>query len=608
MSSFNRGTGSAGSHSGVETLALAVLRNTGNVRKAAAASILLTVAVVVVVWWQASGGVPAAVAQANNPATGTVTLTNDGRVEVHNTLTVTVAATDTDGLTNAVYTYRWFYEKKPDVDPDVPLPTCSEGRRRVAPRVGARGETLILLHFDIDKGGLCVRVEFQDDLGNDEFLESSATTDVPTGAIIEVGFLDEFGVEQYDRAVQPAAGSKLRANTIAVNYPDMVADAPNFSYQWIYWRPGRYGLDGKDGTISGATSQTYTIQESDAGKYIQLELTFAITPSGTRTTFANFATEYIQIPPPSLELTSSAPSGEPEVNFELTATVTVFGLTNPSFSFEWYAVPPGQTLSTTAHRVSGASGATYTPKQTDVGKRIVAIVSFSDSASNRHTATSAPTLQVRSSAVIVAPSGFYINATIQVSTAAMNLQGLPDSSTFTYQWIYVDANGVIAGNAESTSNTQSYALTIIDNGQYMQVRITSTETVNNTERMVLANMQTPQISERPPAELAENLSAQVPNNGGSVRLTWSVASTGNELPAKFQYRYKPTMETTDYTGDLAQDGEDVSGGGSTRNATITGTLINVAKYTFELRSVGRLGFGTQEVSDTVTYRHATKEC
>ena len=230
MSSFNRGTGSAGSHSGVETLALAVLRNTGHVRKAAAASVLITVAVMVLDWWQASGGVPAAVAQANNPATGTVTVTNDGRVEVHNTLTVTVAATDADGLIDVVYTYRWFYEKKPDVDPDIPPYLHGGASSSRAPRVGTRGETLILLHFDIDKGGLCVRVEFQDDLGNDEFLESSATTEVPAGAIIDVRFLDEFGVEQYDRAIQPAAGSKLRANTIGVNYPDM-ADPPDFTYQ-----------------------------------------------------------------------------------------------------------------------------------------------------------------------------------------------------------------------------------------------------------------------------------------------------------------------------------------------------------------------------------------
>ncbi len=572
------------------------------------AGVILAAAVALLAWGQVSGGGgSAAVAQANNPATGTVTVTNDGHVEVHNTLTATVDATDADGLIDAVYTYKWFYEKTPDDDPDTPLPTCTDGRR-VQPRVGTRGETLLLLHYDVAKGGLCVRVDFQDDLGNDEFLESALTTEVPTGAIIDVGFLDGDGVERYDRAVRPAAGSKLRANTIGVNYPDM-ADPPDFTYQWIHWKLGGRGLNGKEADISGATSDTYTIVAADAGKIIQLELTFKVTPSGTRTTFANFETGYIQIPPPSVTLTSSAPSGEPEANFELTAEVTAVGVTNPSISYEWYAVPPGQTLSTTAHRISGASGARYTPGQTDVGRLIAVIGRFSDGIGNPHTTTSSTVIPVRSSAVIVAPGGFYINETLQVNTATMNLRGLPASSTFTYRWIYVDANGVIAGQAEGTSDTQSYTLAAIDAGQYMQVEITFTPTDPASEppRMVLANMQTLQISHRPPAELAENLSAQVPTNGGSVRLTWSVASTGSELPAKFQYRYKSTdlLATTPFADT---DWEDVSGGGSTRSLTITGSLINVLEYTFEVRSVGRLGFATQEVSDTATYRHKTRGC
>ena len=241
----------------------------------------------------------------------------------------------------------------------------------------------------------------------------------------------------------------------------------------------------------------------------------------------------------------------------------MFGVDNPNYSYEWYAVPPGQTLSTTAHRISGALGATYTPKQTDVGKQIVAIVHFRDDQSNPLTATSAPTLPVRSSAVIDAPSGFYINETLQVNTAVMTLQGAPtDPSAFTYQWIYVAANGNYEGNAiGAPSNTQSYALTTADDGRYLQVEITFTETdpTGTAERMVMANMQTPAISERPPAEYAENLSAQVPTNGGSVRLTWSLASTGSDLPAKFQYRYKPTnlLDTTPFADT---DWEDVSGG------------------------------------------------
>ena len=272
-------------------------------------------------------------------------------------------------------------------------------------------------------------------------------------------------------------------------------------------------------------------------------------------------------------------------------------------------MPPGQTLSTTAHLISGASGATYTPRHEDVGKQIVAIVSFRDDQSNPLSATSAPTLAVRSSAVIDAPRGYYIDAPLQVNTAVMTLQGAPtDPSAFTYLWIYVDANGAFENDAAGTpSDTQSYALTDADDGRYLQVEITFTETVNNTSRMVMANMQTPAIGERPPARYAENLSAQVPTNGGSVILTWGLEPTESDLPAKFQYRYKPTnlLDTTPFANT---DWVDVSGGVSTRSLTITSDLINVADYTFELRSVGRLGLGTPEVSDTATYRHKTRGC
>ena len=149
------------------------------------------------------------------------------------------------------------------------------------------------------------------------------------------------------------------------------------------------------------------------------------------------------------------------------------------------------------------------------------------------------------------PRGFYIDETLQVNTAVMNLRGLPAASTFTYQWIYVSANGTSEGPAAGApSDTQSYALTSVDNGRYLQVEITftPTEPLGALERMVLANVRTPAIGERPPARYAEDLSAQVPTNGGSVTLTWSLASTQDDLPAKFQYRYKPTnlLDTTPF--------------------------------------------------------------
>ena len=157
----------------------------------------------------------------------------------------------------------------------------------------------------------------------------------------------------------------------------------------------------------------------------------------------------------------------------------MIGVTNPSYSYEWYALPVGSALNTTAHRIAGATEMTYKPTGADVGKEIVAITRFTDNGGYPLTATSPPIGPVRSSASIVGPrpNGFYINETIHVDTSGMNLQGVTVATTFTYRWVYVDGNGSVTGNPTGASSTmQSYTLTVNDAGKYMQVEITFTPT------------------------------------------------------------------------------------------------------------------------------------
>ena len=209
--------------------------------------------------------------------------------------------TDLDGLADpVVYTYTWFYVTH---DPD--STTCGDGRQ-IAGRLSIDNETLTIIRHDAGKR-ICVLVEFQDDAGNEEALESLPTIKIPSGAVIEGEYIDVFGAVQYDITVNTVVGTTLRANTDFVgDYSDLAA-TPNFTFQWIYWRAGNVGLDGDDGDIPGATSQKYTVQESDAGRHIQVELTFDCVTTfdscsiGTRTTLANGYSDYVEIPPPSLD-------------------------------------------------------------------------------------------------------------------------------------------------------------------------------------------------------------------------------------------------------------------------------------------------------------------
>ena len=256
-------------------------------------------------------------------------------------------------------------------------------------------------------------------------------------------------------------------------------------------------------------------------------LTFDISPSGTRTTLANEPTDSVQGPPPSLALKSAAPSDDAEVHFALTAAVTVIGVTNPSYSYEWYALPVGSALNTTAHRIAGATEMTYKPTGADVGKEIVAITRFMDNGGYPLTATSPPIGPVRSSASIVGPrpKGFYINETIHVDTSGMNLQGVTGATTFTYQWVYVDGNGSVTGDATGASSTmQSYTLTVNDAGKYMQVEITFTPT-GSTQRTVMANMPA-LVTSLPPLQAPMSLKAAVPNEGGSVNPDMGIDVSG----------------------------------------------------------------------------------
>ena len=214
------------------------------------AGVILAVIVALLAWGQVGGGGPAAVAQApNNPATGTVTLTTNGRVEIHYALIATVSATDLDGLADPVlYTYTWFY-----VTPDPDSTTCAG--RQIAGRHSIDNETLTIIRHDAGKR-ICVRVEFQDDAGNEEALESLPTIKIPSGAVIEGEYIDVFGAVQYDITVNTVVGTTLRANTDFVgDYSDLAA-TPNFTFQWIYWRAGNVGLDGDDGDIQGRPAKS----------------------------------------------------------------------------------------------------------------------------------------------------------------------------------------------------------------------------------------------------------------------------------------------------------------------------------------------------------------
>ena len=93
----------------------------------------------------------------NSAATGQPTIS--GTAQVGETLTVSTSGiADSDGTTNASYSYQWLSSRDREID-------------------GATGSTYMLVDSDAGET-IKVRVTFTDDAGNEETLTSSATTEV----------------------------------------------------------------------------------------------------------------------------------------------------------------------------------------------------------------------------------------------------------------------------------------------------------------------------------------------------------------------------------------------------------------------------------------------
>ena len=174
----------------------------------------------------------------NSPATGVPTIT--GTVQVGETLTAnTSGIADADGLDNVAFAYQW-------------LSNDGNGDTEIA---GATGLTYTLTD-DHEGNTIKVKVSFTDDGGNAETLTSSATD-----AVAAKPNSPATGLPVITGTAQ--VGEILTANTSGVADADGLENA-TFTYQWL----------ADDASISGATSLTYTLTDSDGGKAIKVEVSF----------------------------------------------------------------------------------------------------------------------------------------------------------------------------------------------------------------------------------------------------------------------------------------------------------------------------------------------
>ena len=377
----------------------------------------------------------------NNPATGAPTVT--GTATEGQVLTASeTGIMDTNGLTTAVYLWRW-----------VRVDTNSEANIQ-----GATGATYTITAADVGKK-LKVRVSFTDDAGHMEELESVSTAAVqafnyePTGLPVITG--------------DASTGSTLSVDTSGIADQNGLTNVV-FSYQWI--------SDGAlNQNIEGATSSDFTIPIDREGRHIAVVVTFrddsgythSLTSDPTRTIRRGNvrATGIVWVDGPLL-LGQAVRGGYAEIADDN-------GLTNPTFSFQWVRVDAERTQRTPITR---ATLETYTPGEADIGHYILFEVSFTDddgysealtspfgrlvSRTNRpHTGT----------VVVVRPAG--TGSVLSVgNTLSVDLSGVMDPDGLTnplpsYRWLRdgVDIRPPVRG--------ATYVLTLEDVGHSISVRV-----------------------------------------------------------------------------------------------------------------------------------------
>ncbi len=244
--------------------------------------------------------------QENSAATGSPTIS--GTVQVGQTLTsLTTGIADTDGLTNASYSYQWVRNNGTS-DSDIADATAS---------------TYALVDEDEGKT-IKVQVTFTDDAGHEETLTSTATASVEA------------------RPNSPATGAPTISGTVQVRETltastSGIADTDgltnvSYSYQWIR-NDGSADTDIQDATGSG-----YSLVDEDAGKTIKVQVTFT-DDAGHEETLTSTATASVEARPNSPATGAPTISGTVQVRETLTASTSGIadtdGLTNVSYSYQW---------------------------------------------------------------------------------------------------------------------------------------------------------------------------------------------------------------------------------------------------------------------------------
>ncbi|MDE2800390.1 MAG: cadherin-like beta sandwich domain-containing protein, partial [Gemmatimonadota bacterium] len=288
----------------------------------------------------------------NNPATGAPTIS--GTPEVGETLTADVSnIQDADGLKNVTYIYQW-------------IRVIGGVETEIS---GTTGVTYEVATADIGSQ-IKVRVNFNDDLGNAEELESDLTALVvaPVVPVLTITAspspITEGAAATFTITATPASTAELTVNVNISETGNVISGTP----------PSTVTISTNQTSLTVATADDNTDEEASA-------ITAAL-QAGTGYTLGTPSSASVTVNDndiPSNSPATGAPTitGTPQVGQTLTADISNIqdanGLTNVSYIYQWIRL-----VGSAETKIIGATDVTYAVTITDVDRQLKVRVNFTD--------------------------------------------------------------------------------------------------------------------------------------------------------------------------------------------------------------------------------------
>jgi hypothetical protein len=464
------------------------------------------------------------VANVNDAPSGAVVIT--GTVTEDQLLTAdTSSIGDADGL--GAFGYQWA--------------RSTDGGATWNNIAGATASTYTL--GDADVGALIqVSVSYTDGHGTAESLSSASAgpvanvNDAPSGAVTITGTVTE--------------DQMLSADT------STIADADGlgaFSYQWARSTDGGATW----ANIAGATASTYTLGDADVGNLVRVAVSYTDGQGTAESLTSAGAGPVANVnDAPSGAVTITGATTEDQILTADTGTIAdADGL--GAFSYQWARSTDG---GATWVNIAGATAATYTLGDADVGNLVRVAVSYIDGQGTAESLTSAGAGPVAN--VNDAPSGAVtVTGTTtedQVLTADTSTIADADGlGAFSYQWVRSTDGGATWSNiAGATAAT--YTLGDADVGALIEVRASYTDAQGGPESLLsaaggpVANVNDAPVLTANSLSIAQggsvilglsNLSASDVDNA-PASLAFSVAGLAN---GRFELVGSPGVAVTSFT-------------------------------------------------------------